>query len=92
MMHDEQIIWCQECINEDTPETWRDVTVPVIQEPSAFPATRKQRNVTVSEWGEILRSNGMVGVYRAYTERQHTVDLIIIETKAFILNLRESEA
>lgn len=89
-MHDEHIIWCQECVNDETPETWRDVDIPQTYDPG--PPTRSSaRNVTVEEWGEILRKNAMVGVYRAYTDRQRTVDLIVIETKTFILNMRESE-
>jgi len=78
-MHNEQIVWAQENVESKAPESWRDISVPKIR--TGIPP--KQRNVTVEEWAKMLQSHKMVGIYRAYTDRQRVVAIIITEAKVY---------
>lgn len=85
MMERETVRSAQQCVDERSPEEWRDITVPQVR--TGIPP--RPRNVTVEEWGEMLRKQGMVGVYRAYTSHTGRVALIVTKESFIKLELRE---
>ena len=78
-MNNERIVWAQENVESKFPEVWRDISVPKVR--SGIPPI--QHNVTIAEWGDLLRKNKMVGVYRAYTDHQRIVAIIVTIDKIY---------
>lgn len=77
-MYDERIIWCQENIEAKSPEVWRDIDVPntrIVSINTSPPLISPK--MTVKEWATVLCNNKMLGIYRAYTDRQRIVAIII---------------
>lgn len=82
----EYVVAAQENVCPDTPEVWRDVSVPQIRTTGLG---GRLRNVTVEEWGDQLVANKLTGTYRAVTNEGRIMAIIVSTTTTFMFQVED---